>query len=946
MRFLPDGQHPLPALAISETLQSATMREAEAINLEVTPVDHYCLVFRYSYKLFRADNLLPWQYRERLAGAIGCTAPQVSIYPASPRALDIAIEGHQCHTAFIVVPTSFVSDEEDSYCFLVDARPILQGLMCFRTSTSPISAALVLNELNSEAPLGLRATLDDVASVDTLVDIRPGQVLIARYIPLEELTRSNGMSDNLEEDEGGVFSPANSVTVSSDDQNLRDGEQSDSAYQVLVPCMLFMPDYCPELYEVAVYLPTGSDDFVDRVLDTRSQHRQDIAPCPYIVRPQPDTAFASLLMLPSWPVDHCVVLVDGRAVDCRLFAVCLSPLIDRRSLLIAAAYEPDQPLDVYVRDSPWPLRADVAMPLYTGDLVAVTPSTHLASETGYLHEMLRSPDSWDSAAVPAERPQGFTLILHDAEPLLFACRGHGHEDAMSSDSVDSIDARAAESISGGEPGIALPVGYREVQAGTVLTVHFRALASDSAPLPEVGEDSAPIECASFSGQHIQHRASALPLVSFAVRDVGLDDSLGHGHRRRGPRGSRRLLPSREPMRTCMVSIVAIMQVGVSMASEQGDLHCHSTCVTSYCLDVYCTRHWCPTSAVASLVIALLQVILGVGSLWGLLSLLSYLLLSSAPLARPHGLTLFGSTTTVPPDPSQPGSESRQRPSRHNRNSHWQESHQGNRDNSEAPSSQNGGHELGPAGQVRPAGTTSVVTDPGFGTRVPFLIFSHEYWPEQVVARLVLPARVREALAALEQRRTATAQRRSPRLIPVFPQPREGVASVLALPHWDFEGVPVLVDCHVVPVKMFCALLPGWILREAFLQYLGIPVEQPCHVFLRDVPWPLQRGAYLFPQPGDLVTICMPLDDPGPLIELSQLLEPDHVWDFAFAPPGEDDDVNWVLSDGIHVALPILGDSFALSSIHTADALGLEAGQFVLVPAVPAIEDHARLGLCS
>ena len=613
LRFLPEG-HPLaPALAISETLQSAVIRNADGINLAVAPGDHYCVVLRYSYKLFRADNLLPWQYRERLAGTIGCTASQVSIFPAAPRASDIAIDGYQCHTALVVVPTSFVSETADSYCFLVDARPILQGWMCFKARASPIRAALVLSELNADAPLGLRTTLDDVASPDTLIDVSSGQVLIARYIPLEELPHLRDPGDGQGEGEWELLSPADSVDGRSADGNPSLGEQVAGRFLVLVPCMLFITDYSPELYEVPLHLPSEPVELIERVLDVRSQYRREIAPCPHIVRPQPDTAFASLLMLPPWPVEHCVVLVDGRTVDSRLFAICLAPLIDRRSLLVAAAYEPDQPLDVYVRDSPWPLRTDVAIPLFTGDLLVVTPSAYPAPGTGHLLEMLGSPDTWDSAATPAEQPQGFTLVLHDAESLLLESHCNEHDDMASSDSVDSIDARTAEqlgvdegdlmlcaavpeisdhwergrpvdrvlvairhpqglaatdsrtacvidarpvlmglqssalsgrvldcsalvdrlahfcpvdffvTIAGGESGIALPRGYREIQTGTVLSVHFRASVPTTAP-PPGGGDAAPSWPPTAQGP--QRLASPFPLVPFARGNDELDDGLG------------------------------------------------------------------------------------------------------------------------------------------------------------------------------------------------------------------------------------------------------------------------------------------------------------------------------------------------------------------------------------------------------------------------------------
>ena len=160
LRF-PNCSGPLPF----ETLE--TLRHG------LSPRTTTVLCFGTVSKLFRANSLLPTSYRDRLAAAIGHVPSRVRIYPATPRIADAAIDGCVCRTALIVVPDCFVADTGDTFCFLVDCRPILQGFLCFKAASGTIRAASVLDELNREAPLGLCASIDGIVS---------GEVMLCRTV--------------------------------------------------------------------------------------------------------------------------------------------------------------------------------------------------------------------------------------------------------------------------------------------------------------------------------------------------------------------------------------------------------------------------------------------------------------------------------------------------------------------------------------------------------------------------------------------------------------------------------------------------------------------------------------------------------------------------------------------------------------------------------------------
>ena len=284
LRFLPGEQPPRSVQEISQLLQSGTIWDSAEEQEVDTPLGHYCLVSRHSSRLLHLDNLLPMQYRDRLAEAIGCAASEVTICPASPRASDIAIDGYCCHTAIVVVPTSFLVDSGDSFCLLIDCRSILQGWVCFKVASSRLPASAVLREFNEEAPLGMCATVDHVLSGEAFLDVQPGQVLTVRYVPLPE-EDPTAVLDGYPPVEHAWGPSREDVDGSSDATDSHSASAAGADFKVLVPCMFFMQDYCPEVYEAAVNLPILPEEFLSIVLPLRPTERQEIAPRPCIVRP-------------------------------------------------------------------------------------------------------------------------------------------------------------------------------------------------------------------------------------------------------------------------------------------------------------------------------------------------------------------------------------------------------------------------------------------------------------------------------------------------------------------------------------------------------------------------------------------------------------------------------------------------------------------------------------
>ena len=230
--------------------------------------------------------------------------------------------------------------------------------------------------------------------------------------------------------------------------------------------------------------------------------------------------------------------------------------------------------------------------------------------------------------------------------------------------------------------------------------------------------------------------------------------------------------------------------------------------------------------------------------------------------------------------------------------------------------------------------------------VPFLIFAQEYWPELVVVPVVQPVNVHGVFASVANARQPAAHRRSPTLVAVFPQPCAQQACLLALPAWQYSGVGILIDCRVGSPRLFASIAPHFFTPDAILGLAGLHDARHLFVFHRDVPWPCPPGEQIFPEEGDVFTICPDPRRPWHYQDLGRLLASSSQWDCLPDLPGGEAGISWILSNGVHVAVPVASDNFAINNATVAESLDLTPGQFVVVPASPSITDHAHRGRSS
>ena len=247
-----------------------------------------------------------------------------------------------------------------------------------------------------------------------------------------------------------------------------------------------------------------------------------------------------------------------------------------------------------------------------------------------------------------------------------------------------------------------------------------------------------------------------------------------------------------------------------------------------------------------------------------------------------------------------------------------------------------------ADEVATAGSTNAEATPCCASPLAFLIFTPDYKPEGIATGLMPPVSQSGLFATIAHLRSATDHRRSPNLLPVHPQPSGLPATLVALPSWPKENILILIDSRIGQRRTFAICVPNFFTKDDAAFMAGVAPEDAYDVYHKDVPWPIPAGYWIYPADGDLLVIQPAGRAPAPFVSLRQILDGD-------APPGPmpldawNSDKVWVLSDGIHVAVSVPTDEFALNSAQTADMLGLRPGSFQLVPVQPEIIDHAYRG---
>ena len=230
-----------------------------------------------------------------------------------------------------------------------------------------------------------------------------------------------------------------------------------------------------------------------------------------------------------------------------------------------------------------------------------------------------------------------------------------------------------------------------------------------------------------------------------------------------------------------------------------------------------------------------------------------------------------------------------------------------------------------------------------GPRSHFLILAPEYGPD-LSLNTRFPISVDEVLAQVSDLREPLLASRFPRLLPVHIQPVISFACLLALPSWEFAGVPILIVCYVPPFRVMTVVVGSLLAPDDILRLAGVPDDGTAQVFHADTPWAIPPGRQVDVQPGALFTV-LPVGQPWiPPVTLTAILASEEGWHYDPVLPGPFTGAVWVLTGTGHFRLsydfrPDLGVPEAISYMT-----GTARDDLTILPAHPPVHDRYHQGM--
>ncbi|CAE7242393.1 unnamed protein product, partial [Symbiodinium sp. KB8] len=164
------------------------------------------------------------------------------------------------------------------------------------------------------------------------------------------------------------------------------------------------------------------------------------------------------------------------------------------------------------------------------------------------------------------------------------------------------------------------------------------------------------------------------------------------------------------------------------------------------------------------------------------------------------------------------------------------------------------------------------------TEVACALLSPEYCHEHITATVNLPAELDDLYQALQVARCPDKARRSPFFIEVNPQPESAWGALIVVPLWArFERV-ICLDLRSIDGRLFACNAPVTADRFAILFLTDLPLHTECDIYVGGMQFPLQDGAQVYLNQGDLVTL-VPLGSEAPAYyDLEDMLQTPLTWD--------------------------------------------------------------------
>ena len=250
-------------------------------------------------------------------------------------------------------------------------------------------------------------------------------------------------------------------------------------------------------------------------------------------------------------------------------------------------------------------------------------------------------------------------------------------------------------------------------------------------------------------------------------------------------------------------------------------------------------------------------------------------------------------------------------------------------------------------QIRtgPSDAVSADTEP---RQLHFGILAPGYVMERVVAQLVLPATLTEALNAVQAHRSGNSHSAFPRLVPVDPQPCSGSGVLVADTTWERGDCVICVDALQFDRRLFAVQAPHYVTRQQLLVLANFFDRLEVDVYVGDDPQPSSEDSVYHVHTGVTVTFLPPEHRQQPSFTLAQTLSSRFFWsrDPTIPPVTVGQAYCLAIADG---AILFISDPRRPTAYRRqiAASLGVNPAQLSLFPANPRVTDASLDGLaCS
>ena len=201
--------------------------------------------------------------------------------------------------------------------------------------------------------------------------------------------------------------------------------QADMFPIVDVRCLIYAPEYVPDMLVAPLVLPCSVEHATAVFSDVREESQADNFADVFPAAPQPVRECAIFVAAPAWFRSKVVVLFNLQAINACIFSAAVHHRLNKASLLTIAEIREPERFEVYVHGLSQALPADLWIDLHNGCTVTVVETGQGPPPGWQLHDMLQDPEGWDHRAEvpgPGGSPGDHFWVLNDGKPFRFDVR--------------------------------------------------------------------------------------------------------------------------------------------------------------------------------------------------------------------------------------------------------------------------------------------------------------------------------------------------------------------------------------------------------------------------------------------------------------------------------------------------------------------------------------------